>query len=514
MFNISLDNDCQGRPQEITFRYNGGDCSQSDNLQPRQKFSCTDSNGGPPTPPGTQSYITATPRGGSDIYFAGPVKVGEKYTLNADRQFDKLSADMTLTIFESLGGAVLQVTDVHLSCSQPLFLFDKFGASQVTQWVETSGRVVTDTQTGVETGTIQVALDTSNEQTPVRLLEMTVLTNTQDAPIDYTPQIAGTILQPGSSIELPGFAIDIELGQQVRYTFFTTIIGETIDGSNMCNGNDMLECIVGFNLNPVFPTMVPTPSPTLTPRPTPNPNVTSCNVGSQISCAVISPPGVFTCDSLQAPIADTCPAGAELLVAFLRNTGTASVFLEVICDKSEYIAQQVAPGQVVELNTRGSAVCEEATATIYASDPLLDGGGGNELGTSQVQIACPGPWTLGATIAPGFVLESYVSSFTNGNTFDFNIAEAEIEINYFGVNSGSVPLTITGGAITSPFGSENPISTLPVGVAVRSQQILKTQVETIQLSGRAGETLSFSQSLIGEGGIGACEGTSEVVITL
>ena len=247
MFNISLDNDCQGRPQEITFRYNGGDCSQSDNLQPRQKFSCTDSNGGPPTPPGTQSYITATPRGGSDIYFAGPVKVGEKYTLNADRQFDKLSADMTLTIFESLGGAVLQVTDVHLSCSQPLFLFDKFGASQVTQWVETSGRVVTDTQTGVETGTIQVALDTSNEQTPVRLLEMTVLTNHQDAPIDYTSQVAGTILQPGSSIQLPGFKIDtdIDVGVLNQYTFFVTIIGESLDGSNQCDGNNKHECIIG-----------------------------------------------------------------------------------------------------------------------------------------------------------------------------------------------------------------------------------------------------------------------------
>mmetsp|Transcript_47117 Transcript_47117/g.47958 ORF Transcript_47117/g.47958 Transcript_47117/m.47958 type:complete len:252 (+) Transcript_47117:1385-2140(+) len=244
---------------------------------------------------------------------------------------------MTITIFESQGGALLQIVDVHLSCSQPLFLFDKFGSSQVTQWVETSGRVVTDTQTGVETGTIEVALDTSNEQKPVRLLEMTVLTNTQDQPIDYTSQVAGQILAPGSSIELPGFKIDIELGQQVRYTFFTTIIGETLDGTNMCNGNDMLECIVGFNLNPVFPTMVPTPSPTITPLPTNVPNITSqreCTIGSQISCAVIKPEGVFTCETLKAPVAETCPAGAELLRAFLRYDGSLgpSVFLEITCD--------------------------------------------------------------------------------------------------------------------------------------------------------------------------------------
>merc|ERR1712238_367221 len=30
-----------------------------------------------------------------------------------------------------------------MTCTNPLFLFDKFGASQVTEWVETSGHVVT-----------------------------------------------------------------------------------------------------------------------------------------------------------------------------------------------------------------------------------------------------------------------------------------------------------------------------------------------------------------------------------
>merc|ERR1712161_120811 len=33
---------------------------------------------------GTKSYITAVPRGGSDLYFAGPVAVGEKYNEEED----------------------------------------------------------------------------------------------------------------------------------------------------------------------------------------------------------------------------------------------------------------------------------------------------------------------------------------------------------------------------------------------------------------------------------------------
>jgi len=446
------------------------------------------------------------------------VKVGEKYTLNEQRTFDKLSADMTITIFESQGGALLQIVDVHLSCSQPLFLFDKFGSSQVTQWVETSGRVVTDTQTGVETGTIEVALDTSNEQKPVRLLEMTVLTNTQDQPIDYTSQVAGQILAPGSSIELPGFKIDIELGQQVRYTFFTTIIGETLDGTNMCNGNDMLECIVGFNLNPVFPTMVPTPSPTITPLPTNVPNITSqreCTIGSQISCAVIKPEGVFTCETLKAPVAETCPAGAELLRAFLRYDGSLgpSVFLEITCDSSEYIAELIQTGQTAEFNTRGSSsACVEATATVYGSDPL---NGGSSVGSSNLQVACPGPWTLGATIAPGFILDSYVSSTDNGITFDYNTPEVEIELNFIGQNEGSVPLTITSGETVSPLGT-GPINGLPTTVAANNEQILLSQVGNIQLSGQSGQTLTFSQVLFGVSDAGAlpCEVTSELVINL
>ena len=243
----------------------------------RQTFTCTDFNGGPPTTEETQNYITATALGGGDLYFAGPVKVGEKYTLNniretyslnADGQFDTLSSDITITIFESQGGATLQTTDMQFSCSKPLFLFDKFGANQVTEWSELSGRVVTDTYTGVETVTIEVGLDVSTEQKPVRVLEMTFLTNTQDQPIDYTSQVAGQVLQPGSSIDFPGFEIDIEIGLQVRYTFFALIVGETLDGINTCNGSSTLECMVGFNLDTDFPTMVPTPSPTLTPRPT------------------------------------------------------------------------------------------------------------------------------------------------------------------------------------------------------------------------------------------------------
>merc|ERR1712238_258000 len=104
----TVDPICNGRPWVITFLYNGGDCSQSYNLQPRQKFDCTDAGStGPPTNAGDESYITAVPRGDSInaiVFFAGTVPVGEKYTLNADRVYDKLAPEMTLTIYDEEGG--------------------------------------------------------------------------------------------------------------------------------------------------------------------------------------------------------------------------------------------------------------------------------------------------------------------------------------------------------------------------------------------------------------------------
>ena len=501
LYNLSLDNDCQGRPMEITFRYLGGGCAQSDNLQPRQKFNCEDSNGGPPTATGSQSYIIATPTGGNDLYFSGPVAVGEKYTLNASGEFDKLSADMTITISSGpgQGGTVLQIVNLHLSCSQPLFLFDKFGASQVTQWIETDGRIVTDMQSDVQTGTIIVELATTDDVSkPVRLLEMAVLTNTQDQVIDYTPLIAGKVLEPGDSIELPGFGIDIELGTRTKYTFFTTIIGETLDGTNMCNGNSFLECTVGFNLDPAFPTMVPTPRPTLTPFPTRSPNVTACEIGSNIACTVISPLNSVSCDRLTAPVSETCPATSEILVAFLKYDGSfgPSAFVIPTCDKAEYFARPVSTGEILEFRTRASSdSCTDVLFTIYDSDPEL---GGSEVGSATASIACPGPWTIGNTIAPGLVLAYFASTTDSGLSFDFNTPEAEIQIDYIGLNIGRAPLTVVSGDVTasSPFTS-GPITGVPANIAALNRQVLKTERQVIQLTGKSGQVLSFTQSLLG-----------------
>ena len=497
-YNSTLENSCGGRPQVITFRYLGGDCSQSDNFQNRQKFNCTDLNGGLPTAPGTLSYIEVfATKNPAEEFFAGPVAVGEKYTLNGDFRYDKLAADMTVLIYDFDGGTLLQQTDIHLSCSQALFLFDRFGASQVTEWIEVDGRTISDKQLDVPTGTIQVALDaTSGITSPVRLLEMSVITNARARPINYTDQVNGVILEPGGSIDLPGFGIDIALTERTRYTFFTTIIGETLDGTNRCNGLDFLECTIGFNLDPIFPTLMPTPRPTITAYPTVDPEFNACEVEADIRCSVTSLPGI-TCDQLKAPESPTCGVGAELLNTYLKYDGSLgdSIFLEAVCDRNTFIDRTILAGETFSFRPRIN-ICSDVTFTISSSDPLIDG---EMLSETIVSTACPGPWTLGGTIAGVFSIDAFIDTNDGGVNFELHIDQAEIQLDFLAENTGQFPLSIEGGEIFDRAnGGLLPLTNVPIAMPPRSQTVLTSNTGTIELSGRSGEVVTYTLSVAAE----------------
>jgi hypothetical protein len=249
---ITLDNDCIDPFQVMHFRYNGGDCSQSDNLQTRQEFTCTDTTNNNTTQQEvSESYIVATSRSGNETYFSGPVAVGEEYTLNANEEYSVLNGEMTITIFNSEGGTILQTTDLLLDCTSPLFLFDKFGSSQVTAWKETSGREVSSQFETNRTGTIGVVVNNFDSDKPVRLVGMTLLSNRQDMPIEYTSEVQGEIMFSGSELQLPGYKFNYDLTTRTHYTFFTTIIAEPLvdgdvdeDETEQCNGHYFIECIL------------------------------------------------------------------------------------------------------------------------------------------------------------------------------------------------------------------------------------------------------------------------------
>jgi len=243
---LTLDNDCVDPFQVITFRYNSGDCNQSDNLNDRHNFICTDLNsGGPTSSEGSESYIVVTSKSGNETYFSGSVAVGEEYTLNANELYDILIADMTITIYNTEGGNILQTTELRLDCSNSLFLFDKFGASQVTSWKEISGREITSTPETNRNGKIEIIVDNQGTS-PIRLIEMTLLSNTEDIPINYTSEVQDIVLQQTNEVSLIDYQFNYDLATRTRYTFFTTIIAELVDGdeTNQCNNYFFIECIL------------------------------------------------------------------------------------------------------------------------------------------------------------------------------------------------------------------------------------------------------------------------------
>ena len=419
--------------------------------------------------------------------------------MNADKSFDKLSADMVLEIYSAdpaAGGALLQSTMVHLSCSQALFLFDKFGSSQVTEWIETDGRIVTDEQLNVPSGELVVELDTTITK-PVRLLELQVLASTSTMPFDYTDEVNGVILNPGDSITLDPIPIDIELGQRVEYVFFTTITGETLDGTNQCNGNSFLSCTVGFNLAPIFPTTLPTPRPTLTQFPTGNPEDTACSIAAEIKCSVIYPvDNVISCDRLRGGVSETCPQDERILRAYLEYDGSLgpSVFVVPTCDKNEYQTRTVQAGEIYEFSTRASDVCEVVTFTIYDSGDLT-GNNGNFIQENDVIIPCPGPWTIGNQIIPGFTLAYYVSTADGGASFNFNVLEAELQFDYIALNFGRTPLRATAGTVDAPAPFASGIVTgLPVTIPQRQTAVLSTDTASLSLQGTEPASYTFSVS--------------------
>merc|ERR1711865_1177900 len=74
----------------------------------------------------------------------------------------------TITVYTSQGGDVLQTVTLNdMTCTNPLFLFDKFGASQVTEWVETSGRVVTSNNNGMLKENVESVVDDTEISTGV-----------------------------------------------------------------------------------------------------------------------------------------------------------------------------------------------------------------------------------------------------------------------------------------------------------------------------------------------------------
>jgi len=240
---------------------------------------------------------------------------------------------------------------------------------------------------------------------------------------------------------------------------------------------------------------------------------TPCEIASSIGCTVISPDlSDITCDNLGGGVSATCPANERILRAYLEYDGSLgpSVFVVGSCDKSEYFARTVNSGEVLDFNNRASDVCDVLNIEIFQSEQS-----GSSISSADVPVPCPGPWTIGNEILPGLKLAYYVSSSDGGNSFNINALEATVQIDYFGSNTGNIPLRVTSGSFSSPSGA-GAISNSPT-IAQRSRTIVKSETQILNLSDLSGQTLEWSLNL---SGVSAnqfaipCETTSSYQITV
>lgn len=247
---------CSGRPYEMGFLYNGGDCSGSYNVQEEEgKFFCTDFGEGPPSRQGGSSFIVVTDLEGDIIFHSDFVRVGSVYTLsNGGETFP---ADQLINIYKNNNtedpDAVLQSVQYHSSCSNNLFLKDRFGASQLVLWVnEDQGTVSCFAN---QTFNLDVTIPIDIDGGPATITGLTVASNIDPFFFNLTEGIAGTVAGAGATIQT-AIAIPIDLSERRTYTLLMTLTA-VLETGEQCTATEITSFVAGYPLPPIFPTSSP-----------------------------------------------------------------------------------------------------------------------------------------------------------------------------------------------------------------------------------------------------------------
>ena len=316
---------CSGRPLKMWMLYTGGNCDMSFNVQEPKLFECFDIDKGPPVEEGTRSFIVVTSLDGDIVYHRGWVKVGDQYEL-----FDggeKFEANQNITIYGSrrLGySTMLQTLRYHSSCSQNLFLKDRFGASQLVVWQNEDQGVVTCFANASFTFRLTIPFEVSTED---RVSLTSLVSITSFGTFDLTDQVLHKRIRPGKVITAR-VEVPIDLTVRRNYQLLTTVSGIS-DSGTYCRGVDYYAFTAGNPLPPSFPSLAPTAPPTTTTSPTPDPLLTACDISAHIECELVDKGGSETdrdCRRLKPPKTSVCLGDqpTELRLLYTGNDCTGA----------------------------------------------------------------------------------------------------------------------------------------------------------------------------------------------
>jgi hypothetical protein len=234
---------------------NGGNCSQSYGVQKYMpdKYSCTDvARGGVPTTKGAAVYVVVTAlKDPSIVYTSQYVAVGDTFPVNHNGQ--PFAADQNITIYSSnqIGpDTMLQTTHYQSSCSQNLYLLDRFGAVQILAWTNGAQGVVSVYANA--TVTVQVTVPSDIAGSSLSFSSFYAVTNF--GVFNFTDNVAGRSLVPGASVQV-SFDITLDMTQPRRYTILVEIVGVTNTGKG-CQGSAFYNFNAGVE-SPSFPSISP-----------------------------------------------------------------------------------------------------------------------------------------------------------------------------------------------------------------------------------------------------------------
>ncbi len=244
--------DVYDKPEMLTLRYVGGSALTQD-------------QGGKATvsgDPGTTSPVRiVVSDGGSKVFFDGLVDLGDDFV--ADASFDKFGSNSVVTV-SNTAGTVLQVVELHTSCSQPLNLGDVFGSVQLVGFTDVNGDGATlpdpdpsdigedaDVPTGPEANTGDTIVWTYIVTNPgdVPLADVTVVDDAGtpgDTSDDFSP---APVLDGGVNIGDDDGDGLLDPGEEWRYTASGTaqlgqygnlsdVVGLPVDDDGVPTGDD------------------------------------------------------------------------------------------------------------------------------------------------------------------------------------------------------------------------------------------------------------------------------------
>lgn len=188
---------CSVLPTSLTMLYNGGDCSQSDNVD-LYNFTCEDKNGGPPLDGDARIVVTNEDTG--IVYFQDVVSFQELFTI-----FDNgksLGTNLMITISSSLDNTLYQVVRSASSfCGHgDLALFNRFGSAQLVAFADPSEGV----QTGFTMINFEVSIEAPAEISSGDSVTLTsiVATTSVSQPVPH-PNPGEYTLAPGDTETIP-----------------------------------------------------------------------------------------------------------------------------------------------------------------------------------------------------------------------------------------------------------------------------------------------------------------------